>query len=61
MEAMRCLTRRLSDIVYRHMVDDAMPAMMGPGGHWELLLRIWRHAYPTARASARRCAAGALR
>ncbi len=23
MEAMRCLKRRLSDIVYRHMVDDA--------------------------------------
>lgn len=33
MEAMRCLKRRLSDIVYRHMVDDAMRAMTGPGGH----------------------------
>ena len=33
-EAMRCLKRRLSDIVYRHMVDDAFkhPAT-GPGGH----------------------------
>jgi transposase len=32
MEAMRCLKRRLSDIVYRHMVDDAI-AVTGPGGH----------------------------
>ncbi len=33
MEAMRCLKRRLFDIVYRHMVNDAMRAMTGPGGH----------------------------
>jgi transposase len=34
MEAMRCLKRRLSDIVYRHMVDDAItPAVTSPGGH----------------------------
>ena len=33
MEAMRCLKRRLSDIVYRHMVDDAVRAVTGPGGH----------------------------
>ena len=34
MEAMRCLKRRLSDIVYRHMVDDAITAAVtGPGGH----------------------------
>ncbi len=33
MEAMRCLKRRLSDIVYRHMLDDAVRAMTGPGGH----------------------------
>jgi len=34
MEAMRCLKRRLSDIVYRHLVDDAIVhAMTGPGGH----------------------------
>ena len=33
MESMRCLKRRLSDIVYRHMVDDAARAMTGPGGH----------------------------
>jgi transposase len=34
MEAMRCLKRRLSDIVYRHMVDDAIAhAVTGPGGH----------------------------
>jgi transposase len=33
MEAMRCLKRRLSDIVYRHMVDDAISnAVTGPGG-----------------------------
>jgi hypothetical protein len=37
MEAMRCLKRRLSDIVYRHMVDDAVRAMTGPGGHRERL------------------------
>ncbi len=33
MEAMRCLKRRLSDIVYRAMVNDAMRAVTGPGGH----------------------------
>ncbi len=33
MEAMRCLKRRLSDIVYRHLVDDALRATTGPGGH----------------------------
>jgi transposase len=34
MEAMRCLKRRLSDIVYRHMVDDAVTHVVtGPGGH----------------------------
>ena len=33
MEAMRCLKRRLSDIVYRHLVNDAVRAMTGPGGH----------------------------
>ncbi len=34
MEAMRCLKRRLSDIVYRQMVDNAMAAAAtGPGGH----------------------------
>ncbi len=33
MEAMRCLKRRLSDIVYRHMVGDALRAMTGPGRH----------------------------
>jgi transposase len=32
MEAMRCLKRRLSDIVYRHLVDDAIThALTGPG------------------------------
>ena len=33
-ESMRSLKRRLSDIVYRHMVDDAVKhAVTGPGGH----------------------------
>lgn len=37
MEAMRCLKRRLSDLVYRHMLDDALQhatdqARTGPGG-----------------------------
>ncbi len=34
MEAMRCLKRRLSDIVYRRMVDDAVTSKAtGPEGH----------------------------
>ena len=34
MEAMRCLKRRLSDIVFRTMLDDAAAALgTGPGGH----------------------------
>jgi transposase len=34
MEAMRCLKRRLSDIVYRLMVDDAVTDIVtGAGGH----------------------------
>ena len=34
MEAMRCLKRRLSDIVYRTMLDDdaAATQVTGPGG-----------------------------
>jgi transposase len=33
-EAMRCLKRRLSDIIYRRMVHDAlMDVTTGPGGH----------------------------
>ena len=33
MEAMRCLKRRLSDIVYKHMLDDAIARpTTGPGG-----------------------------
>jgi transposase len=33
MEAMRCLKRRLSDLVYRQMVDDAIThTTTGPGG-----------------------------
>ena len=33
MEAMRCLKRRLSDIVYHQMVIDARTARTDPGGH----------------------------
>jgi hypothetical protein len=33
MEAMRCLKRRLSDVVYRQMVNDAKRLAAGPGGH----------------------------
>ena len=37
MEALRCLKRRLSDVVYRQLVADAQPAHQGdgtgPGGH----------------------------
>jgi transposase len=33
MEAMRCLKRRLSDLVYKQMVADAKAARTGPGGH----------------------------
>jgi transposase len=33
MEAMRCLKRRLSDVVYKQMINDAKEARTGPGGH----------------------------
>jgi transposase len=33
MEALRCLKRRLSDVVYRRLVADAGAADTGPGGH----------------------------
>jgi transposase len=33
MEAMRCLKRRLSDLVYRQMLNDAERLGTGPGGH----------------------------
>jgi transposase len=34
MEAIRCLKRRLSDIVYRQLLDDALRALAaGPEGH----------------------------
>jgi hypothetical protein len=34
MEAMRCVKRRLSDIVYRTMLDDSVGGRgTGPGGH----------------------------
>jgi transposase len=39
MEAMRCLKRRLSDTVYRTMLDDLAPSrhakVTGPGGQWD--------------------------
>jgi transposase len=33
MEALRCLKRRLSDVVYRRLVADARAKETGPGGH----------------------------
>jgi transposase len=33
MEAMRCLKRRLSDVVYQRMVHDAHRQAAGSGGH----------------------------
>ncbi|WP_319463131.1 zinc finger domain-containing protein [Micromonospora sp. RTP1Z1] len=33
MEAMRCLKRRLSDVVHKQMIKDATAARTGPGGH----------------------------
>jgi hypothetical protein len=33
MEAMRCLKRRLSDVVYKQMIKDTTAARTGPGGH----------------------------
>jgi hypothetical protein len=33
MEAMRCLRRRLSDVVYRQLAADARAQQAGPGGH----------------------------
>jgi transposase len=30
---MRCLRRRLSDVVYRQLAADAQPQQVGPGGH----------------------------
>jgi transposase len=32
-EAMRCLKRRLSDLIYKTMLDDLVGAGTGPGGH----------------------------
>jgi transposase len=32
-EAMRCLKRRLSDLVYRRLIHDADKRKAGPGGH----------------------------
>jgi transposase len=33
MEAMRCLKRKLSDVVYRQMAADARDTKTSPGGH----------------------------
>lgn len=34
MEAMRCVKRRLSDIVFQQMLEDSLNALRtGPGGH----------------------------
>jgi len=47
-EAMRCLKRRLSDLVYRQMVNDAMkPAATGPGGHQGNVNSLQRYQLPS--------------
>jgi transposase len=52
-EAMRSLKRRLSDIVYRHMVDDAARhTVTGPGGRLEAVARTSAGADVYARARA---------
>jgi transposase len=33
LEALRCLKRRLSDVLYRHLLADLQMAEAGPGGH----------------------------
>ena len=33
LEALRCLKRRISDVIYRRLVTDARAAETGPGGH----------------------------
>ena len=33
MEALRCLKRRLSDVIYRRLVNDAQNAQSAPGAH----------------------------
>ena len=33
LEAMRCVKRRLSDVVYRTLLNDMINAAAGPGGH----------------------------
>jgi hypothetical protein len=39
MEALRALTRRLSDVVYKQMTADAKRLATGPGGHLGATLR----------------------
>ena len=33
LEAIRCLKRRISDAIYRQLLDDATAVETGPGGH----------------------------
>jgi hypothetical protein len=54
MEAMRALKRRLSDVVYRKMLNDAKRATAdaGPGGHTEATLKSSAaSSIPTASSS----------
>jgi hypothetical protein len=39
MEALRCLKRRLSDVIYRQLTADAKHTRTGPGGHWGATLK----------------------
>ena len=41
-EAMRCLKRRLSDVVYRQLRRDAATRVAGPGGHSGAALNVQR-------------------
>jgi transposase len=50
MEAMRCLRRRLSDVVYRQLAADARAQQAGPGGHSGATLCPARPAFPRSPA-----------
>jgi hypothetical protein len=58
-EAMRALKRRLSDIVYRHMIDDAITTTGTRGattarfGSYECVYRAWSSC--SSAGSGRRC------
>ena len=54
MEGLRALKRRLSDVVYRHMINDARratPTEAGPGGQMGATLQSSAQPIPTADSS----------